>query len=254
MSTDVLNKVAQHLKQAERVLFITGAGMSADSGLPTYRGIGGLYNGRLTAHQVPIEVALSGQMLTTSPEITWQYLYEIEQACRGASYNRGHEIIKKIQEYIPDTWILTQNIDGFHRQVGCKKLIEIHGRLYDLFCTHCDYETTVENYLNLPIPPKCPKCGHLVRPDVVLFGEMLPDSALSVLTKQLTQGFDVVFSIGTTSVFPYISAPVQMARQQKRITVEINPSTTEVSHLVSYRLIGGATDMLTQLWQLIDDI
>lgn len=249
---EMLETVAEHIRKANRLLFITGAGMSADSGLPTYRGIGGLYNGKLTAHDIPIEVALSGEMMRNRPEITWQYLREIEQACRGASHNQGHEIIRKIQEIKPDSWVLTQNIDSFHESAGSPNLIEIHGKLHDLYCVRCPYTISVEDFSVLMLPPSCPKCGDLVRPKVVLFGEALPPSALSVLYKQLELGFDVVFSIGTTSVFPYIATPIAMARQQGRLTVEINPSHTEVTKLVDYKFAAGAADVLTQLWQLLD--
>lgn len=250
----MLTTVATHLHQAERILFITGAGMSADSGLPTYRGIGGLYNGKLTAHDMPIETALSGQMMNTRPEVTWQYLYEIEQSCRGASYNVGHEIIHKIQQIKPDSWVLTQNIDNFHIQAGSSNVIEIHGKLHELFCIRCPYTRTVSDYTGLTLPPTCPKCGDLVRPKVVLFGEALPVTALNHLYEQLGRGFDLVFSIGTTSVFPYIAAPVVMAKQQGRPTVEINPGTTEVSQLVDYKLSAGAADVLKQLWQLLQSM
>ncbi len=249
---EMLETVAQHIREAERLLFITGAGMSADSGLPTYRGIGGLYNGKLTAHDMPIEVALSGDMMKNRPEITWQYLREIEQACRGASYNKGHEMIRNIQQLKPDSWVLTQNIDSFHEAAGSPNLIEIHGKLHDLYCVRCPYTTSVEDFSVLELPPTCPKCGDLVRPKVVLFGEALPPDALNTLYQQLAKGFDVVFSIGTTSVFPYIAAPVVMARQQGRPTVEINPSHTEVSKLVDYKFEAGAADVLTQLWQLLE--
>jgi len=247
-----LHEIAAHLRQAERILFITGAGMSADSGLPTYRGIGGLYNGHLTEDEVPIEVALSGDMMQAHPAMTWKYLMQIEQACRGAQFNVGHQIIAQIEQQTAGTWVLTQNIDGFHRAAGSRNVIEIHGRLMDLHCVNCDYADSVTDYSGIDeVPPICPKCGSLVRPQVVLFGEMLPHHALHALQRELIQGFDLVFSIGTTSVFPYIAQPVMLARAQGIPTVEINPGHTEISHLVEYKMADGAATVLTKLWELL---
>ena len=110
-------RVAQAIKQAERILLITGAGLSADSGLPTYRGVGGLYNGH-TAEGLPIEAALSGYMLQRDPALCWKYLAELGKACLGAQANAGHYAIAELQRRKPQCWLLTQNIDGYHRAAG----------------------------------------------------------------------------------------------------------------------------------------
>jgi len=243
--------VSEHLRSAQRILFITGAGLSADSGLPTYRGIGGLYNEKLTNDDIPIEVALSGDMLKRRPEVTWKYLMEIEKACRGTTFNQGHEVIAKVEQYRPGTWVLTQNIDGFHRAAGSHNVIEIHGRFADLYCVVCNYYVTVVNYQGLAMPPKCPQCGNLVRPAVVFFGEMLPSSAVEKLYRELERGFDLVFSIGTTSTFPYIVQPILLAKRQGIPTVEINPGHTSISDIVDYKLTAGAAESLVQLWKQV---
>jgi len=106
----------------------------------------------------------------------------------------------------------------------------------------------VKDFSHLRIPPQCPFCRGLVRPNVVLFGEMLPMKAVETLFLQLQRGFDLIFTIGTTSVFPYIAQPIVLAKQQGIPTVEINPGETMVSHLVDYKINNGAADTLTQLW------
>jgi NAD-dependent deacetylase len=254
MDNNIITAIAEHLRTAERILFITGAGMSADSGLPTYRGIGGLYNDKLTTDDIPIEVALSGDMLLRRPEITWKYLMEIEKSCRGATFNQGHKVIAEIEQQKPGTWVLTQNIDGFHRAAGSHNLIEIHGYFAELYCTQCDYSHTVSDYRELYIPPKCPQCRSLVRPNVVLFGENLPVAAVETLYLELERGFDLVVSVGTTSVFPYIAQPVLMAKQQGIPTVEINPAPTHISHLVDYKLTSKAAESLVRLWERVRNI
>uniref|UniRef100_UPI0025FF2FF1 SIR2 family NAD-dependent protein deacylase n=1 Tax=uncultured Thiodictyon sp. TaxID=1846217 RepID=UPI0025FF2FF1 len=136
--------------------------------------------------------------------------------------------------------VLTQNIDGFHRAAGSRNLIEIHGDIHDLLCTRCDYRGSVPDYAALTLPPSCPRCQAPVRPRVVLFGEMLPSDAIAHLYRELDLGFDLVFSIGTTSVFPYIAGPVVQARQAGIPTVEINPTDTNVTAFVDYKLAAGA--------------
>jgi NAD-dependent deacetylase len=247
----MLDEIAALVQRSRRILFITGAGMSADSGLPTYRGIGGLYEDQLTEEAIPIEEALSGGMLVQRPDVTWKYLLEIERACRAGSHNRGHEVIAQIEEHVPGTWVLTQNVDGFHHAAGSRNLIEIHGRIADLHCIRCPFRVHVANCPPFTTYPQCPHCGGLVRPEVVLFGEALPERALQTLFDQLDRGFDLVFSIGTTSVFPYIAEPVIQARIRGLPTVEINPARSEVSDVVHYKLRGRAADVLDRLWSRI---
>lgn len=247
---NALDLIAARLQRAERVLFITGAGMSADSGLPTYRGIGGLYDGELTEDGIPIEEALSGSMMQHRPEIAWKYLLQIEQSCRSAGFNRGHRILAEIEAEKPGTWVLTQNIDGFHHAAGSRQVIEIHGRFGELYCVSCDYREQVKDYSGIHhLPPACPHCGGLVRPAVVLFEEMLPAPATASLYQELSEGFELVFSIGTTSLFPYIAQPLLEGREQGALTVEINPSVTAVSAYVDYKLPAGAAEILEKLWQ-----
>jgi NAD-dependent deacetylase len=245
---DAIDQAAAWLRGCRSVLVITGAGISADSGLPTYRGIGGLYNSGRTDEGLPIEQLLSGGMLRRRPELTWKYLLQIEQACRGAHFNRAHTVVAEMERQLERVWVLTQNVDGFHRQAGSQKVIDIHGDLHDLKCTVCEYRQTVESYAQLPLPPRCPECRALVRPDVVLFGELLPADKLEALFDELGTGFDLVFSVGTTSVFPYIAEPVRIAVRDGRPTVEINPGPSEVSGLVDLKLPLGAALALDAIW------
>jgi len=250
ITTD-LDLIASTLASAHSVLFITGAGLSADSGLPTYRGIGGLYDDQDTPDGIAIEEALSGPMFRRSPEVVWRYIAQIEQACRGAKHNQGHRIIAAMEKHFDRVCVLTQNVDGLHRAAGSENLIDIHGDVHNLYCTQCDYTDYVADYSAMQIPPLCPKCKSIIRPDVVLFGEMLPIPQVSHLRQELQRGFDVVFSIGTTSVFPYIAGPVMDARGTSTFTVEINPGLTEVSGMVDARVEANAAATLDALWQRV---
>ena len=245
----IVHRIVTDLKAARRVLFITGAGISADSGLPTYRGIGGLYSDRLTDDEMPIELALSGDMMQREPQITWKYISQIERACRGARFNAAHHIIAECEPYFDAVWVLTQNVDGFHRDAGSRKVIEIHGNIHELHCTGCNYRVTSPDFAALAIPPFCPDCSAVLRPAVVLFGEFLPEQALAAMRQAYAEGFDMVFSIGTTSTFPYIAEPVLQARRFGIPTVEINPDNTVISEIVDYKLSSGAAASLVEIWR-----
>lgn len=248
MIDDELDAAAAFLADARSVLCITGAGISAESGIPTYRGIGGLYEDVDTTEGIPIEEALSGEMLRRRPELTWKYVHQIEAASRGARFNRAHEILRALEDRFERVWILTQNVDGFHRQAGSANVIDIHGDVHAISCTSCDYRTTVADYAGLAPLPLCPECSQPLRPDVVLFGELLPFDKVELMQRELGRGFDVVFSIGTTSVFPYIVQPVLDAKLRGKPTVEINPGRTTISSDVDVRLPLGAVAALDGVW------
>ena len=243
-----IETVAAFLREASSVLFITGAGISADSGLPTYRGIGGLYEDAETPEGIPIEEALSGEMMRQNPALTWKYIHQIEASARGASFNRAHSILAEAERRFERVWVLTQNVDGLHRKAGSKNVIDIHGDVHDVLCTACEHRSTVEDYSHLAPLPLCPDCGAPLRPDVVLFGELLPRKKVETLERELLRGFDVVFSIGTTSVFPYIARPVVEARMKRKATVEINPGETLISGEVDVKLEMGAAEACEAFW------
>jgi NAD-dependent deacetylase len=246
---EVVDTVVRILRKCRSVMFVTGAGISADSGVPTYRGIGGLYEIEMTEEGLPIEEVLSGPMFRSRPELTWKYLAKIADAARGAAHNRAHEVIAEMERHFPRVWILTQNVDGFHRLAGSRNVIEIHGNMRSLSCTRCEFATALDEDSEIAIPPTCPTCGGVLRPDVVLFEEALPVEALTRLRRELETGFGLVFSIGTSSVFPYIQEPVVAARRLGVPTVEINPSTTVLSASVDYRIALGAADAMEAIWR-----
>lgn len=243
----IYGEIAGQLAKARRVLFITGAGISADSGLPTYRGVGGLYNDEATEDGLSIEDALSGECLSIHPEITWKYLAQIERNCHGVAPNAAHRAIAALEKQC-DVVVLTQNIDGLHIKAGSSKVIEIHGTLEERYCAHCGTDADAHDPA---VPPRCARCGEIVRPRVVLFGEMLPGAALDRLYGELARGFDMVFVVGTTAVFPYIAEPVMQAVRRGVPTVEINPAHTRLSDLVKYYVPARAAVALEQIGRLV---
>ena len=240
-------RVATQLGERCRLLFITGAGLSAESGLPTYRGVGGLYTTGETEHGMPIEQALSGSVFRTRPEITWHHISQIERSVRGAQPSEAHLLIARLETQ-HEVVVLTQNVDGFHRAAGSSQVIDIHGDCHELMCTECPHRETRDSYEGLELPPRCPRCGAIVRPEVVLFDEMLPLAKLELLEHELERGFDAYFSVGTSSLFPYISRPIRHAAMRRRLTVETNPEQTELSSIVDVHFACGAGRALSAIF------
>jgi NAD-dependent deacetylase len=246
----------QLLHDANRLLFVTGAGISADSGIPTYRGVGGLYNGNLTDDGIAIEEALSGPMFDQSPEVTWKYLWQIGKACRGAEPNRAHQWLAGLENTRDEVWVMTQNVDGLHRRAGTRNLIEVHGHAYDLYCIQCQQYYDAMEWLGgyeddlRDLPPRCTTCHGVVRPDVVLFGEMLPSRVLESFQKLAETDFDVVVSIGTSGQFPYILSAFEMARRFGKPTIDINPSVTNMTELATYHVPLGAAEAAEVLGEM----
>ena len=242
----ILDEIAEKLRDCRRVLFITGAGVSADSGLPTYRGVGGLYNDGETEEGLSIEEALSGDCFAVRPDITWKYLAQIQHNCHAVQPNAAHRAIAALERDM-EVVVLTQNIDGLHLKAGSTDVIEIHGTLDECFCTQCGREMA---YASLDLPqsmPRCRACDGVIRPQVVLFGEALPEQAMRRLYAALDEAFGMVFLIGTTAVFPYIAEPVVMAVRAGVPTVEINPARTRLSDRVDYYLPLGAAEAMTAI-------
>lgn len=251
-NVDIISQVAPVLDAAKSVLFVTGAGVSADSGLPTYRGVGGLYDAGDTEDGVSIERALSGPMFAARPALTWKYLWQIGSSCSGAVPNAAHRIIAEIEAEKGDVWVITQNVDGLHRAAGSRNLVEVHGHIFDLYCTGCGREygagDLVSDYREFTaFPPRCRECGGIVRPNVVLFDEALPPAVVESLAELSGKDFDAVFAIGTSALFPYIQLPLLWAQSLGRPTVEINPRETEISLACRYRIRMGAAEAMKQI-------
>lgn len=248
----VLSDVAERLLTASRVLFITGAGLSVESGLPTYRGVGGFYDRPEGLEDgLSIEQIMSGPTFRRSPELTWKYLHEKSRLAKGKQPNIGHEVIAWLEARIPGMLVLTQNVDGFHTRAGSKRVIDIHGDMGRLVCTTCDWEARVASYEGLDALPRCPECGAVIRPDVVLFGEALEMRKLALLFNEVRQGFELVVVVGTSVRFPYVTDPVYHALERGIPVLEINPEDTELSDDVTWWLPLRAGVALARLRSLM---
>lgn len=220
---------------------ITGAGISVESGIPSYRGKGGIYDDPVEGHRT-VE-ALSGPTLQSDPQRTWEVMATLGRQSLAAEPNLGHRALAEMEARVDRFTLLTQNVDGLHRRAGSKNLIEIHGGLENLYCMHCARTAEPIDLHLLQGVPRC-DCGGVIRPDVVLFGEMLSAEKLQRLNEAFyEQTPDLVIIIGTSAMFPYIVEPVLFAQRHGKLTIEINPQPA-LARGVGYVLTGSASAYL----------
>jgi NAD-dependent deacetylase len=250
-SHELLDAVAALLTKATSALFITGPGVSADSGLSSYRGIPGLRQKTPEDGQV-FEAALSKQMLETKPELTWKYLLRMEQQIKAAQPNRTHEVLVKLERQLKRTAIMTINVDRLHQRAGSHNVIEMHGAMFDLLCARCELSRRYENYDSFDIPPRCGSCGGVLKPDMPLFGEALPVDPFTRLQQELDEGFDIVFALGCPTMFPYLARPILLARAAGQPTIEICETKSEVSEIVDFRFKAKVESVMGAVWDLYE--
>ena len=244
MDSAALETVQAWLREAPQIAVLTGAGVSAESGVPTFRDAQTGYWAQFRPEDMATEEGFRAQ-----PALVWRWYQHRRQLLQGVQPNAAHLALAAFAQQHPGRLtLITQNVDGLHRAAGSRNVIEIHGTVHRLHCMSCGQGRRVEDYAGLSIPPECPRCGGILRPDVVLFGEALPELAIERLESVLSQGMDAVVSIGTTSVFPYIAGPVLWAAREGTPTVEINPGDTQVSQFVDHRLRMCAAEALPELW------
>lgn len=226
------------LREFQRIVFFTGAGMSAESGVPTYRGAGGIWK-QYDYHRYACQTAFD-----RDPEAVWEfhnYRRSIVIACEP---NAGHTTIARAEQLLPGVAVLTQNIDGLHQRAGAKNVHELHGSLWRVRCDRCRVrESSVESPR---ARLRCEACGGWWRPDIVWFGDML-DSTILDTAQELLQRCDLLVSIGTSAVvYPAALLP-EIARANGATCVEINPDPTPASYLYQVHMRGPATAMLAEL-------
>jgi len=212
-----------------RVLVITGAGVSAESGIPTFRGKDGYWR-----NFDPAKLATS-EAFTRDPKLVWEWYRERRQRIRNAQPNAAHEAIAKLAQQTQEFLLVTQNVDDLHARAGLAKeeMVQIHGDIFVTGCSRCDFRFTERTGERQEIP-KCTKCAALMRPGVVWFGEQLPWNELERVENYLERGpCDVVIVAGTTATFGYIIDWALRARVPDGELIEVNPEETPLSQFAT---------------------
>lgn len=221
-SSSVYRSLAERLLSAERVAVLTGAGVSRESGVPTFREKDGLWNKYSPEELANVEAFIS------NPERVWEWYNWRRELISKVKPNPGHYALAEMEKLLPHFVIITQNVDNLHFEAGSKNVIELHGNILRNKCHQCGRRAGAEKLgFEKGLLPHC-DCGGLIRPDVVWFGEMLPEEALRQADHETSQS-DVFFSIGTSSaVYPAAALPYQ-AKNYGAYLVEINPQKTELT-------------------------
>jgi NAD-dependent protein deacetylase/lipoamidase len=228
------------LKQAKHVAVLTGAGISAESGVPTFRqaqtGLWAQYN--------PQELA-TPQAFRQNPKLVWEWYAWRRQLVHEAAPNAGHLALAELEAVLPKVTLITQNVDGLHQRAGSRSMIALHGNIMETKCF--EQEHPVESWTrNDDVPPRCPICGSLLRPNVVWFGESLAADVLQTAV-QAAQSCDLFLTIGTSAlVHPAASLPL-LALERGVTAVEINPQATPLTHRMDFVLSAAAGDVLPAL-------
>lgn len=238
--TSLIEPVQKALSHAHRVCFFTGAGVSAESGVPTFRDkLTGLW-----ANFKPEQLA-SRQGFETDPERVWQWYQMRRKQLSKVKPNPAHDAITAFQQREDKVVnVVTQNVDGLHQRAGSQDVIELHGNIHGNHCFGCEARFTGD-VVALSVPPSCPKCGDLIRPSVVWFGETLPMQAWAS-AEHIVEACDVFFTIGTSSVVYPAAGLIQLAKSNGAMVIEVNPNPTDNS-CVDVQIAQKAGECLPQL-------
>jgi NAD-dependent deacetylase len=237
--TQISQELRRRFVRANRVVVLTGAGISAESGVPTFRGGGNtaVWKG------MPFDVISSATMVQRDLRAVWEWFDYRRDLLRLVEPNPAHYELARWPDRFSELTLITQNIDGLHQKAGSHNVIELHGNISRARCLGCfaRYETATDER-----PEACPGCGDFLRPDVVLFGELLPQGAFETAAARASE-CDLCFVIGTSAiVYPAASVP-EIARAAGAYVCEVNLEHTPLSSLCDAVLLGKAGDILPLL-------
>ncbi len=227
------------LHQSLDIVVLTGAGISAESGVPTFRGQDSLWR-----QYRAVELA-TPQAFQRDPRLVWEFYQWRQQLLQSLRPNPAHYSLAALEQLSPRFTLITQNIDGLHALAGSHNIIELHGNIWHLHCTGCG-QVQEDRGLGLPPLPVCNHCGALLRPHVVWFGESLDPEVLEKAYAAL-QTCQVLLIIGTSGLVQPAASMGTLAKQHRAFLAEINLETTPQSYLCNLSLQGKAGELLPQL-------
>lgn len=223
------------LSEAKKVVFFTGAGISAESGIPTFRGKDGIWN------KLKPEELANFNAFMRNPQMVWEWYNHRKKIIHNSQPNKGHLAIAEMQNLFEDVTIVTQNIDNLHRRAGSKNIFELHGNIERNFCIKCKTFYNEELDFSDGVP-KC-SCSGLIRPDVVWFGEYLPEDQF-MGGEDAARNSDIFFVVGTSAVVYPAAGLVMVAKKSGSYLVEVNVQATEVSSYADESFLGEAGKIL----------
>jgi len=229
--------IEERLRNAKKIVVVTGAGISQESGIPTFRGKDGLWK----KHD-PMKLATI-EAFYDDPKLVWEWYEDRRKNILSAEPNPGHIAIAELEKFVKVV-VLTQNIDGLHQKSGSTNVLELHGSIIRIKCTVCDFKDEISSKFD-KLPPRC-KCGEILRPDVVWFGESLPQNVWSEAIIH-SNSCDVMIITGTSLVVsPANTLPIY-AKQNNALLIEVNPEKTIMSTDVDLSLKTTSANALPKL-------
>lgn len=240
--TGISERLRERLRAARSVFVLTGAGVSAESGVPTFRG-----GGRTAVWRgMPFDVISSAGMVERDLPAVWEWFDYRRRRLGELEPNPAHKTLARWQERLHRFTLATQNIDGLHASAGSRDVLELHGNIWMARCLACGAREDLRRLNEDERPPKCAACGELMRPDVVLFGEMLPAEVFRIAAERASE-CEVCFVVGTSAiVYPAAGLPI-IAHQAGAYVVKVNPEPTPLSEMCDELLQGKAGEVLPRL-------
>ena len=237
----MFEEISENFKNVKNIVFVTGAGISQESGIPTFRG----KDGHWRKHD-PMKLATIDAFYE-DPHLVWEWYEDRRQNIRAAEPNPGHKAIAELEKFYKVT-VLTQNIDGLHQRAGSSRVLELHGSIVRIKCTVCDFQANITEDFE-EIPPKC-NCGNILRPDVVWFGESLPQDVWTNAMKEASL-CDIMIIAGTSLIVSPANTLPAFAKQNNAVLIEINPEETVMSNEMDVSVRDTSSKILPQLVEFV---
>ncbi|HXG30875.1 MAG TPA: NAD-dependent deacylase [Thermodesulfobacteriota bacterium] len=237
---DKVVRAIEIIDRSSNITVLTGAGISAESGIPTFRGEGGLWRNFRSEDLATREAFLR------DPKLVWEWYEWRRGIVKGARPNRGHYAIVQLEKRKSRFTLITQNIDGLHQVAGSRKIIEMHGNIWQIRCTRCGLVYENRDVPLNELPPRCKSCGTIGRPNVVWFGEMIP---MQIIDRALIaiEECDVMLIVGTSGVVEPAASMGLLAKQTGKTVIELNVEPTFNSRFYDLTILGKSGEVLPLL-------